>query len=266
MKIDSLKTTFVEKNAPYLGAQKLNDYWTNIEDIINALKTMPIDQGSFNETGSTSSNYNLTSYRSAAPDASELPLSFIIIPTITNGLNATITASWGSTAYQIWDMTTNARIAANIIIANRPVQTIFDGTKFWVVSAASVKHATTHEPSGSDPTKFVYYGGAQTLTDSEKIQVRSNIGTDPSRLQFINTTVDNAAFVSNATYTDFPYRASVSLSGVLSTMVPHVVFGAVDAISGIFAPVAACYDGGIYLYSSEIPAADITIPTIICWR
>ena len=78
--------------------------------------------------------------------------------------------------------------------------------------------------------------------------------------------MDNAAFVSNATYADFPYRAAVALTGVLSTMVPHVVFGAVDAISGIFAPVADCCNGGIYLYASEVPAADITIPTIICWR
>lgn len=78
--------------------------------------------------------------------------------------------------------------------------------------------------------------------------------------------MDNVAFVSNASYADFPYRATVALSGVLSTMVPHVVFGTVDAISGIFAPVADCYNGGVYLYASEVPAADITVPTIICWR
>ena len=93
-----------------------------------------------------------------------------------------------------------------------------------------------------------------------------DIGAEPSRLQFIDTVVNNTTFVSNATYADFPYRASVTLSGVLATMVPHVVFGAVDAVSGIFAPVAACYDGGVYLYAAEEPEADITVPTMIFWR
>ena len=131
---------------------------------------------------------------------------------------------------------------------------------------AVIDHAATHEPGGDDEAKFIYYGGNQVLTDADKAQARSNITAEAARLQFINTVVDNVAFVSNATYADFSYRASVALADVLATMVPHVVFGAVDAISGIFAPVADCYDGGIYLYASEVPAADITIPTIICWR
>jgi hypothetical protein len=131
---------------------------------------------------------------------------------------------------------------------------------------AVIDHAATHEPGGDDPAKFVFYGGAQVLTDAEKAQARSNVSAEAARLQFLDTVVDNAAFVSNATYTDYPYRASVVLTGVLSTMVPHVVFGAVDAVSGIFAPVADCYNGGVYLYASEVPAADITVPTIICWR
>ena len=131
---------------------------------------------------------------------------------------------------------------------------------------AVIDHAATHEPGGDDVAKFVYYGGTQVLSDVDKAQARSNVDAEAARLQYINTVVDNAAFVSNATYADFPFRAAVILAGVLSNMVPHVVFGAVDAISGIFAPVADCYDGGVYLYASEVPAADITVPTIICWR
>jgi hypothetical protein len=131
---------------------------------------------------------------------------------------------------------------------------------------AVVDHAATHEPGGDDLAKFVYYGGVQALADAQKAQARSNIAAEAARLQFIGTLVSKTAFVSNATYADFPYRATVALSGVLLTMVPHIVFGAADAISGIFAPVADCYNGGIYLYASEVPAADITVPTIICWR
>ncbi len=122
-----------------------------------------------------------------------------------------------------------------------------------------IDHGGTHEPGGDDVARFVFYGGEQGLTDAQKAQARSNISAETSRLQFINTVVDNAAFVADATYADFPFRAAVALPGVLSTMVPFVVFGAVDAISGIFAPVADPYNGGVYLYASEVPAADITV-------
>lgn len=105
-----------------------------------------------------------------------------------------------------------------------------------------------------------------TITEAQKAQARANAGAEASRLQFINTVVPTSAFVSSATYADYPYRASVALAGVLSTMVPHVVFGASDAKSGKFAPVADCYNGGVYLYASAVPAANITVPTIICWR
>ena len=86
------------------------------------------------------------------------------------------------------------------------------------------------------------------------------------RLLFSNVSVAVSTFADDATYADFPYRASVSLAGVTAGMVPEVVFGVADAMSGIFAPVAESYDGGVYIYSSEVPAASITIPVIILWR
>lgn len=85
-------------------------------------------------------------------------------------------------------------------------------------------------------------------------------------LRFTDVTVPVSSFASNATYADFPYRASVSLAGVTAGMVPEVVFGVADAMSGIFAPVAGSYNGGVYIYASEVPAASITIPVIILWR
>ena len=138
------------------------------------------------------------------------------------------------------------------------------------IGAAPSTHATNHSTSGSDPIPVTDIGGVsfslQTLNDTQKAQARANIESERSRIQFINTAVAKTAFISDATYADYPYRASVALSGVLSTMVPHVVYGAVDAKSGKYAPVSECYNGGVYLYASAVPAADITVPTIICWR
>lgn len=92
------------------------------------------------------------------------------------------------------------------------------------------------------------------------------VAAEKKKLPFSNITVAASAFSSNNTYSDFPYLASIPLAGVTSGMFPEVVFAPADAISGNFAPVAACYNGGVYIYSAEQPAATITIPTIICWR
>lgn len=86
------------------------------------------------------------------------------------------------------------------------------------------------------------------------------------KLTFTDTTVAAAAFAPDTTYADFPFRASVSLAEVTGTMVPEVIFGATDAMSGTFAPVSETYNGGVYIYASEVPSAAITIPTILCWR
>lgn len=94
-----------------------------------------------------------------------------------------------------------------------------------------------------------------------------NLASDAVKLSFTNTSVAASQFVSDSTYTDFPYRALVSLSSaVTGDMIPEVVFNAADAASGIFAPVAQSTGGGIMLYASEKPSAAVTIPTIILWR
>ena len=86
------------------------------------------------------------------------------------------------------------------------------------------------------------------------------------KLQFFNTVVNSSSFVSDATYSDYPYRATITLTGVVNSMIPEVIFGLADAISGVFAPISESYNGGIYIYANDVPASNITIPTIICWR
>lgn len=110
---------------------------------------------------------------------------------------------------------------------------------------------------------------AATLTGDhliDKTITNMQIASDAVKLSFTNTTVATSAFVSDTTYTDFPYRATVALPDVENTMVPEVVFSATDAMSGNFAPVSESYDGGIYIYASGVPDAEIMIPTILCWR
>lgn len=96
--------------------------------------------------------------------------------------------------------------------------------------------------------------------------LESGTGVELKKRQFNDVSVEVADFVADATYEDFPFRASVPLKGVIESMIPEVIFGLLDATSGLFAPVAESYNGGVYLYASDVPEADVMVPVIICWK
>lgn len=100
----------------------------------------------------------------------------------------------------------------------------------------------------------------------ELANLEAGTAVELKKLAFANTVVAVSAWAENSTYEDYPYRAAVALSGVTAAMIPDVVFG-LDAMSdNSFAPVAECYNGGVYIYAADVPESAITIPTIICWR
>ena len=88
---------------------------------------------------------------------------------------------------------------------------------------------------------------------------------ESKKLVFGNVAVARSAFVSDTTYSDYGYRAAISLDGVDSSMIPEVMFDADIAASGDFSSVSAAYDGGVYIYSTSVPSSEIVIPTIVCW-
>lgn len=100
----------------------------------------------------------------------------------------------------------------------------------------------------------------------ELAALEAGTAVELKKLAFANTVVAVSAWAEDSTYEDYPYRAAVALSGVTAAMIPEVVFG-LDAMSdNSFAPVAECYNGGVYIYAANVPESAITIPTIICWR
>lgn len=77
-----------------------------------------------------------------------------------------------------------------------------------------------------------------------------------------NTPVPTSAWTSDSTYTEYPYKGTIPITGCTSNHIPEVAFSLDDAISGIFAPVADSYTGGVYIYAKEKPTSAMTIPTI----
>ena len=109
-------------------------------------------------------------------------------------------------------------------------------------------------------------GAVQAAHIAKDAVTAQKLAADAVKLTFTNTVVEAASFAADETYGDFPYRAAVPLTGAAEAMTPEVVFGAADAMSGTFAPVAESYAGGVYIYAAELPSAAVTIPTILLWR
>lgn len=77
-------------------------------------------------------------------------------------------------------------------------------------------------------------------------------------------TVATSAWASDSTYPDYPYRASIALSGVTVNHVPSVNFNSSDALSGKLSPVSESYDGGVYIYATEALKEAVSVGSITC--
>jgi hypothetical protein len=83
-------------------------------------------------------------------------------------------------------------------------------------------------------------------------------------LIFQNVSVAAFAWSSDSTYAAYPYAATLTLTGVTASHVPEVTFGATEAASGIYAPVALSGSGTVKIYAASKPAAAITLQSILC--
>ena len=134
------------------------------------------------------------------------------------------------------------------------------------INNVSITNPTTESASISLAPSNI--GAVPVSRQINGISLASNITT---RTIASNISVASSAWSSNSTpssYVDagFPYRATVSVSGITTNMIPQVVFDLSDSMSGIFAPIAESIANGVQIYASDIPESDITIPTIICFN
>lgn len=180
-----------------------------------------------------------------------------------------------NTNYEFLDSVQNLGGSWLALAASKDVQPgVTSGWQsYWMMITRGIKTIVGSSPADgqtkititfTDGTTAEYTYNNEVLADGSVTYQK--LASDAVKVQFQNTTVAKTAFVSDSTYLDYPYRAAVGLTGVLASMVPDVILSLTDVTSGNFAPVAECYNGGIYLYAASAPDTAITIPTIICWR
>ena len=93
----------------------------------------------------------------------------------------------------------------------------------------------------------------------------NSISPEASSKLYKNVEVLTSSWQPDTTYARYPYRALVPLTEATDTTTPNIIFSLADVEKGIFAPLAESVNGGIYIYSSVLPANNIYIAKIILW-
>lgn len=134
---------------------------------------------------------------------------------------------------------------------------IMDGTAYAGTRNAYSREDHVHPSDTSRvPTTRTINGAALT----------SDITT---RLVFTNRAATNWTQLSSSASDyneDFPWRGELSCGGVTPFMVPEVIFGIADAMSGDFAPIARIdTNGKVYIYAASRPSVTVTVQTVLAW-
>lgn len=131
------------------------------------------------------------------------------------------------------------------------------GTGLSSVSGGKVLVTTSNgmKESSVTETELGYLSGLKG-----KVQDQINSKT----LVFTNVSVATSSWSSDATYSSYPYKATISCSGVTADYLPIVVFSVTDSQSNIFCPDCSSDSNSVTIYANKIPSGAITIPSIVC--
>lgn len=122
---------------------------------------------------------------------------------------------------------------------------------------------TTANHLSSAATKIAVQDASGWIYHRTPAEIKSDIGAgNCNRVVASNVSISSSSWASSTTYSDYPYRASVSVTGMTTSHIPEVVFSMTDATSGNFGPVCESYSGGVYIYAKEQPTATTVIPVI----
>lgn len=223
-----------------------------------------------------------------------------VLMTAKNGNDLTITRGQNGTAARAWgkgDIIGRYFTAADHDALRENIETLntekpdrvaspvdgnfvaFDGTtgaqkdsgkKAADFAAANHTHAgKADKVSGATSGNFAGLDGNGNLTDSGKkasdfaAASHSHAGYAEVKI-FTNVSVAASAWGNDSTYGAYPFAATITAAGVTTAHVPEVNYGATEAASGDFAPVASSGSGTVKIYAAVKPTAAITIPSIIC--
>lgn len=148
-----------------------------------------------------------------------------------------------------------AAITSGVIKAGDTATFIYSTYYYLIAIDRATSTATTTTDglmSSSDKTKLE--GVATTYATKTEVNNKQD-----KVLKFTNKSA--STWISDSTYSSFPYRCDISCSGVTSDMFAEVVFNIDESTSGYYAPLCETKSNIVSIWSSVNES--ITIPTII---
>lgn len=124
---------------------------------------------------------------------------------------------------------------------------------------------TTKLPVSALSSTVPVMDGNGSAGSSSNVAREDHVHPSDTSKQDVNLYFENvsvSAWAADSTYSDFPYRGTITCSGVTASMKPEVVFNLEQALSGLYAPVASCGTNAVYIYAMQQPTASFQIPTI----
>lgn len=95
----------------------------------------------------------------------------------------------------------------------------------------------------------------------------SAIVADGVKILLMNLSVATSAWVSDSTYSDYPYRARITVSGCTTSMWPDVLFASASITMLDNAKIGIRYarsnSGSVDIFASAKPSAALTISYLI---
>lgn len=116
-----------------------------------------------------------------------------------------------------------------------------------------------NKPDGPDFYDIDGYNENLEILDGKIKEIDENAEGHYKRL--LNVVVPKDAWEDDDTYEKYPFVAAITFEGC-KLHTPHVVFDMPDIDLGIFANVSISDTDKVYIFASEKPESNITIPAI----
>lgn len=214
------------------------------------------------------------------------PYSYSLVNYVPSGTNY-----YSDTACQTLIGSLNTQVLINSVYTNY-VSIILNGTVYYVniSDAVIIKNIYTvcdfgtEEFIGSniDTESTSLYGqnlrdklrtdvvtlSSQELTSGQKAQVRTNIGAI-EKLIFSDINVINSTqnWTNDETYENYPYKTKILLdNNINSNYFISIAFSVSALEKNNFAPICESTEGGVYIYSENIPEESFVISNIIAFK
>lgn len=117
-------------------------------------------------------------------------------------------------------------------------------------------------------TKGGIVGTTATSDQTEEVGINSSgkLLTRPSAKAMTNKTLGASGWAASSDFEQYPYQFTIGISGMTAADFAEVVPSPETIEQGILAPICQTSAGGLKVYATEQPTAQMVIDSIIWWR